>query len=72
MKPVKNISTAFFEIGSYYSFGGTIFRCERIRRCRDLPCLHSRCTHLEIFDNNGKGWCGIEKDFKRVPEEDLR
>ena len=66
MKPVKNISKSFFEVGGYYEVGTTALQIRSIYACWDRECPGVKCYKTIIQDMSGASWCGVEEDFRKI------
>lgn len=74
MRPVKNISKSFFEVGGCYKFGKmrSKIKIESISICSDMICHEQACHKVTFTDTLGAVWCGVEKDMRRISERQDR
>ena len=79
MKPVRNISRSFFEVGGCYTLRRDTsipLRIVSIDKCRGECCDEglsrntisgmTTCSRLVLIDEVGVSWCAFEGDFKRI------
>jgi len=66
MKPIKNITKPFFEIGRTYQVRNDMeITLHRMAPCR-MGCDFKSCLKLILTDTIGRVWCSKEIDFKLV------
>lgn len=72
MKPVKNVSKSFFEVGRHYMMGSSRLTIKAIKPCYFGACRATDCNRAELWDTDGNMWCSQESKFKEIPKRRTR